>query len=144
MIPTIKSFLNCDCSGQLFLTNEGYGKFKLVCDRCGRIEYRKIPRKGGRAMPFPKEVRKASDVADEIKGRPLAEFENVELLLNSFRIKTSQAFGELVTMECETKDNEPVKLYTFSSVVVDQCREMHDKLPLIIKPTRVANYFIIY
>lgn len=95
-------------------------------------------------MPFPKNVRDATNVADELRGTPLAEHKDEKLMLRSYSVKTSQAYGDLTTMECETEDGVKIKLYTFSQVVADQCRDMDGKLPLIIMPRSVNNYMVIY
>ncbi len=95
-------------------------------------------------MPFPKNVKNATNVANQLKGTPLIDYEGKDLLLRSYTIKTSHAYGELVTLECEDEEGVKIKLYTFSQVCVDQCRDMEGKLPLIISPRKVSNYMVIY
>ncbi|GAJ21599.1 unnamed protein product [marine sediment metagenome] len=95
-------------------------------------------------MPFPKNVKRAADVASTIRGTPLSEHEGRSLLLRSFVIKESTAYGDLVTMECETEENEKLRLYTFSQVIADQCRDMTGRLPLIIVPATKNNYMVIF
>jgi len=95
-------------------------------------------------MPFPKNVRLAADVAEELRGGKLVDYLDKELVLKGFSIKSSQAFGELVTMDCVNEVGEILRLYTFSQVVVDQCRDVQGSLPLIIIPKQVGKYMVIY
>jgi len=95
-------------------------------------------------MPFPKDVRDAAGVANELKGAPLEQYQGVPLMLESYEEEASAKFGQLCTMYCKTEDGEDVKLSTFSEVVASQLHRVEDHLPLIITPRKESNYYVIY
>jgi len=95
-------------------------------------------------MPFPKGVREAGDVAKELRGSPISNYDGTTLLLNSYKVTESGNFGKVIVLECEDEDGGEVKMSTFSEVVIKQVEEIGEKLPLLITPRKVSNYYTIF
>jgi len=105
---------------------------------------RKILKGGSRRMPFPSNIPRAADVAAEERGEPISEYEGKDLLLERYETFETDKFGGGVILYCQDENGEPVKLSTFSEVVIKQLEPLKDKLPVIITPRKVSNYYVIY
>jgi hypothetical protein len=94
-------------------------------------------------MPFPKDVPYGEAIRKELEGYPVDDFEGVELVLTKVEHKLTEQYGERYVLICQKEDGTTVKLATFSEVIADQIKLLGDRLPVIIKPRKEANYFTI-
>lgn len=130
--------------GQLRYVANELGYTGYLCAVCSWWHPKNIKAKGGSPMPFPKDVKQAGEVAKELRGQLLGEFENQELLLRGYTFSESGQYGKLVLLECEDSEGSEVRISTFSEVVFNQLEIIKDSLPLIIIPRKVSNYYTIY
>lgn len=141
---SIKSLLECGCGGQLHKIGEGYGYIQFCCDCCGARLAIESYRKGGRLMPFPKDVKRPGDVPGIPMLHSINDFNGKDLMLKSTEIRHTEQYGDGLVLVCETEKGEEARIFTFSDVIKEQVAILHAHLPLIIRPVNNGTYYTIY
>ena len=140
----VKSRLNCGCGGQYHLTYVWYGDMYVKCDRCFNRKIIKYTKKGGRRMPFPKDVKRPYEVPEIAILKKIEDFNGRDLMLRGTKVKENEQYGNGVVLLCEDENGLEVKILTFSQVIAEQLVALTDHLPLIIRPVNNGTYFTIY
>lgn len=139
-----KSSLECGCGGQLHVFGTVYGRYRLICDSCGRKVTEKYTRKRGYVMGFPKDVKRPAEVPEVQIMRKIEDFNGKDLMLKGTEIKPNEQYGDGTVLLCEREDGTEVQILTFSQVIKEQLVALADHLPLIIRPVNNGTYYIIY
>jgi len=95
-------------------------------------------------MPFPKDVKRPSEVPDIDIMHKIEDFNGKDLMLKSTEIKENEQYGNGTILICDTEDGQEVKVLTFSQVIAEQLVALADHLPLIIRPVNTGTYYTIY
>lgn len=134
----------CGCGGEYQWRHLPYGGMSLRCSYCGHVLYPRMERKGGSKMPFDKNARKADDVAEDIRGLPLDRVLDVPIQINSFTVEDTAKYGNLAHIEGQSEDGSPLKLYTFSAVVIEQLQQLEKFFPVVVTVTKPGEYFQLF
>jgi len=95
-------------------------------------------------MPFPKDAKQAADVANA-QVLQLSKWEGGVLCLIDYEVHVTYSMGNKAILHCVTEAGEPVNLFTFSTVVLEQLEAIKGDLPnVIITPQDTGTYQTIY
>lgn len=132
------------CGGRLIYTANELGYTGYLCLSCGWWHPKNKNVKGGSPMPFPEGAKEAEDIA-EARAIQLSKWEGGSLNLIEYKITETYTLGNKATLICSTVDGEPVTLFTFSAVVIEQLEAISGSLPnVIITPKDMGAYQTIY
>jgi len=95
-------------------------------------------------MPFPKDAKEAEDLAVS-KVIQLSKWEGGDVCLKDYEVHETYTLGKKATLYCVTEDGQPVNLFTFSNVVIEQLEALEGELPnVIIHPKDEGTFHSIY